>query len=433
MDGPRSPSSTPLSFVSRLGAVGRTLRTIVGTSIGTVPSDRSSDRSDQSDSRRTRTTRTRAEHEAEPNDRSAGDVSTARRRRLRVLVVGPVQATGGIARYIAELRERLPETVTVTVYDTAVPQGSGTIRFIRGLVRSLADAVRFPFRRRPDLVHVHTAEYYSFLRKSAYVLLTKYVWRRPVVLHVHGPTFDRYVERASPPLRALQRLVFDASDAIVVLSPYWKRALEPYLPAEKVLVLPNAVDVDEYDPAFPETPHVVFVSNHYPRKGLVEFVEAIDRLKGNESDEGVPAFRVSIAGSGPLSEHAERLADRYEGVEYLGYVSEAEKRRLLCAASIYVLPAYAEGLPIGVLEGMAGGNAVVATAVGGVPDLIDEDGGVLVDPGDERALADAIRSLLGAPDRTRAMGERNAARVQEYTWPRVISRLTDLYAALARR
>lgn len=418
MDSSRSSISVPFSLVSRLSVAVRTFfRAVDGAR---------SDRSTSTGRREPRPNgRDRAEWKTGANDPSTVDPP------FRVLVVGPVQATGGIARYIAELREHLPETVAVTVYDTAVPQGSGRIRFLGGVARSLADALRFPVRRRPDLVHVHTAGYYSFLRKSAYVLLAAYCWRRPVVLHVHGPTFDRYVAQASPVLRALQGVVFDASDAIVVLSPYWKRALEPYLPAEKVLVLPNAVDADAYDPAFSETPHVVFVSNHYPRKGIKEFAGAIARLE--EDDDLDIDFRVSIAGSGPLSEHAERLADRYANVEYLGYVSEAEKRRLLCEASIYVLPAYAEGLPIGVLEGMAGGNAVVATAVGGVPDLIDEDGGVLVEPGNERALADGIQSVLAAPDRARAMGERNAIRVKEYTWPRVIDRLTDLYVALDRR
>lgn len=362
-------------------------------------------------------------------ERTPGRDRETERDSLRVLLVGPVQATGGIARYIDELRGRLPENVSVAVHDTAAPPGSGPLRFARGLVGALADAVRFPLRERPDVVHVHTAEQFSFLRKSAYVLLTRYLWGRPAILHVHGPTFDRFVAEASAPLRALQRRVFAASAAIVVLSPYWKRVLGPYLPAGKVVVLQNAIDTAEYEPRFDresERAHVVFVSNHVPRKGIREFTEAVERLMGADAD-----CRVTVAGSGPLDDHARRLGECYADVEYVGYVSEERKRELLCDASIYVLPAYAEGLPIGVLEGMAGGNAIVATDVGGVPDLVDEQGGRLVPPRDPEALADALALLVEAPETVREMGQRNTERVEAYTWERVIPRLVDLYEDVA--
>lgn len=360
-------------------------------------------------------------------DHATHAIGETERTDLRVLLVGPVQATGGIARYIEELRARLPDRIAVDVHDTAAPAGSGRIRFVRGFVGALADALRFPFRDRPDVVHVHTAENFSFLRKSAYVLLTRYVWHKPAILHVHGPTFDRFVTEASLPLRTLQRVVFEASAAIVVLSPYWERVLSPHLPTGKVVVLRNAIDTHEYEPRFDaERAHVVFVSNHVPRKGIREFTEAIDRLLAAGAD-----FEVSIAGSGPLDHCAEDLAERYREVEYHGYVSEERKRELLSDASIYVLPAYAEGLPIGVLEGMAAGNAIVATAVGGVPDVVDDEGGRLVPPRDVAALADAIRSLVETPGEASEMGEHNAERVEAYTWPQVLPRLTDLYERVA--
>lgn len=350
---------------------------------------------------------------------------------LRVLLVGPVQATGGIARYIDELRTRLPEDITVAVYDTAAPPGSGPIRFARGVLDALYDVLRFPLRERPDVVHVHTAEQFSFLRKSAYVLLTRHVWQRPVVLHIHGPTFDRFLADASIPLKTLQRTVFDACAAIVVLSPHWERVLSPYLPTGKVTVLRNAIDTDEYEPRFGDPDengraHVVFVANHVPRKGIREFTTAIDDLVRTGAD-----CRVTVAGSGPLDHYAKDLAERYRQVSYLGYVSEERKREVLCEGSIYVLPAYAEGLPIGVLEGMAGGNAIVATSVGGVPDLVDEEGGRLVPPQDPEALAEAIGSLVEAPETVIGMGRHNADRVEEYTWRRVIPRLVELYESVA--
>ncbi|WP_135822874.1 glycosyltransferase family 4 protein [Halostella litorea] len=350
---------------------------------------------------------------------------------IDLLVVGPEsRATGGVARYVTEQRERLPDWVAPRVYDVGTPEGEGWRWFLAALLVSLRDAALFPARSRPDAVHVHSSHGFAFYRASFYVLFAAVVWRRPVVLHVHGSSFDDFVVDASLPVRLLQSAVFGACDRIVVLSEYWRDVLAFRASPEKLVVIPNAVDADEYRPAFDgDRPHVAFVSNHVERKGISELTDAVDALKRN----GAPPFRVSIAGDGPLSDRAEALAERHDGVDYRGYVSEAEKRALLDSASIYVLPTHGEGLPIALLEGMAGGNAVVTTGVGSIPEVVDEENGVLVDPGDSDDLAAALADLLADPDAVAAMGRTNREAVSErYSWRAAVDRLTDTYRAVAR-
>lgn len=360
---------------------------------------------------------------------------------LDVLVVGPEgRSTGGVARYVNEQRERLVEgassradgtvasdatrDVAPRVYDNATPDGEGPRWFLVAVLVSLRDALLFPFRSRPDVVHVHSSHGFAFYRASFYVLFAAFVWRRPVVLHIHGSSFDEFVVDASLPVRALQSLVFGACERIIVLSEYWRDVLSLRADPEKLVTVPNAVDAAEYDPEFGDEPHVVFVSNHVERKGINELADAVDRLKGN----GAPPFRVSIAGDGPLSHRAEELAERHEDVEYLGYVSESEKRDLLDSASIYVLPTHGEGLPIALLEGMAGGNAVVTTGVGSIPEVVGEENGRLVAPGDSDALADALHEMVADPEAVSTMAETNRETVREqYSWPSTIDRLTDTY------
>jgi glycosyltransferase involved in cell wall biosynthesis len=140
---------------------------------------------------------------------------------------------------------------------------------------------------------------------------------------------------------------------------------------------------------------------------------------------------VTIAGAGPLSETVESLAARHEAVTYRGYVSEAEKRRLLDESTVFVLPTYAEGLPIAMLEGMAGGNAIVSTRVGSIPDVLSDDNGVLVDPGDTEALRAALASLLGDRARTERMARTNRRLIEEqYSWESVGEGLVSLYSHL---
>ncbi|WP_338727598.1 glycosyltransferase family 4 protein [Haladaptatus sp. DJG-WS-42] len=351
---------------------------------------------------------------------------------IAVLVVGPAnRETGGIARYIAAQHEHLPPSVRMETYDVAPSaDGKGRWWLARELLHAGKRALRFPFQSRPDIVHVHTSHERSFYLSSWFVFVSRYLWRRPTVLHVHGSAFDTFVQSESWLVRVLQRRVFAAATAIIVLSVYWKHILEPVSGRTQLFVLPNAIDPDEYDPHFDVTPpHVVFISNHVERKGIREFVTAVEQL----TDAGL-AFRVTIAGKGPLSHLAEGLAARYQSVSYVGYVSEAEKRALLDSASIYVLPTHAEGLPIGILEAMAGGNAILSTPVGSIPELIRAENGRLVTPGAADALTAALSALLADPKLVRNMAQRNRTLVEEgYTWQEVAVQLTALYARLLGR
>jgi glycosyltransferase involved in cell wall biosynthesis len=347
----------------------------------------------------------------------------------RLLIVGTLGG-GGIHRYIEEQQCRLAPHLDVSVYDMySKPVGEGVVWFLRSLLLALVAATRFPFRTRPDVVHVHTSHRYSFVRASFYVLFAAHVWRRPVVLHVHGSGFDEFLEDGGVALRFLQARVFEASDAVVVLSPYWRKVLAEHVSSSKLHVLPNAVDPDEYDPTFEvDPPHVVFLSNLIERKGVPAFVEAVDAL----AERPLPGFEVSIAGAGPLSDAVEALAARHDWVTYHGYVSEAEKRSLLDEGSIYVLPTHAEGLPIAMLEAMAGGNAIVSTAVGAIPAVIDEGNGTLVEPRDPDGLADGLAELVRTSETIERMGRRNRRLVVErYAWDDVVDRLLSLYDGLA--
>ncbi len=353
-----------------------------------------------------------------------GDSNRGSKRRKAVLIVGTLGG-GGIHRYIEDQRDQLDDRFDVSVYDMrSNPKGQGAVWFLRWLVLALVAVLRFPFRSRPDVVHVHTSHWFSFYRAAPYVLFAAYVWRLPVVLHIHGSSFDEFVATESLSVSWLQRLVFAASSEVVVLSAYWRDVLGDVVDTEKIRVVPNAVDPEIYDPSFaPHVPHVVFISNMIERKGVLEFVEAIERLDERNRD-----VRVSIAGKGRLAEHVERLAETHEHVEYLGYISEERKRALLNEGSIFVLPTYAEGLPIAMLEAMAGGNAIVSTTVGSIPEVIDEEHGVLVEPGDVDGLVEAIDSLVTAPERTANMARANRDAICEtYSWSAATDALATLY------
>ncbi|PSP90518.1 glycosyltransferase family 1 protein [Halobacteriales archaeon QS_4_69_34] len=345
-----------------------------------------------------------------------------------LLIVG-TQGPGGIGQYITEQRRHLDGEIDFSIQQIGDFSTAGVLAFLRSVLLILGNALAFTRRSPPDVLHVHSSYRFSFYRAGFYVLFATHVWNRPVVLHIHGSSFDEFVRTAPLPVRWYQSIVFDAAAEILVLSAGWKDVVALRADREKITTLPNAVDADDYGSAFEGgVPHVAFVSTLSERKGVPELLAAAEELL----DSGME-FRLSIAGKGTFSPRVEAFAAAHGDVEYLGFVSEAEKQELLGAASIFVLPSHAEGLPIALLEAMAAGNAVVSTTAGAIPEVVDE-GGLLVAPGDATELAAALAELIDDPERAAAMGRHNRRLAGErYAWSTATAALLDTYEHHAER
>lgn len=343
---------------------------------------------------------------------------------IDILVVGSNRNTGGIQRYIDQQSEHLSDNASVRIYDTEVPSGSGLLWLLSAVLTTFWHAFRFPIRLKPDVVHVHAAHWFSFYRASFYVIFAAKVWQVPVILHIHGSSFDDFLRSESIFAGLVQRVTFGTCSEVVALSEYWRREIAKNSTAERITVVPNAVDPSRYDPSpGSEPPSVVFISHLIERKGVDQFLEALTAVHTEVED-----FDVHIAGDGPLRERVEAFAGEYDNVSYHGYVSEEKKRELLTSSSIYVLPTLAEGLPIAILEAMAAANAIVSTRVGGIPDLVEETNGRLVSPSDIDSLCDELICLLLSSEEARTMGEQNRILIESsYNWDEVTETLLNIY------
>jgi glycosyltransferase involved in cell wall biosynthesis len=174
---------------------------------------------------------------------------------------------------------------------------------------------------------------------------------------------------------------------------------------------------------------LLFLGRFRRRKGIFDLLRALAVVRAR-----FPTVRLYCGGDGDAEAVAAcaRELGVEECVDMLGWTTGAAKERILSQSTLYVLPSYAEGLPMGVLEAMAAGLPVVATSIGGIPDAVEEGvEGFLVAPGDIDALADRIMRLLGSVDLRSAIAAAAGIKVREqFSSDKVLSQVEDLYRHL---
>ncbi|MEC9341652.1 MAG: glycosyltransferase family 4 protein [Pseudomonadota bacterium] len=298
---------------------------------------------------------------------------------------------------------------------------------LRTGVACLTRLVRLLWRGQVALVHIHVAQRTSCWRKGIFQAVAK-VGRVPVVLHLHGSEFRQfYGDECGPFRRWLVRRMFQSADQVILLSSQWREWMECNIPRARVVVVPNPavcfVDQRRAEPL------VVFLGRLGRRKGVYDLIDAFAALGDVAAD-----WRLILAGDGEVDAVRRRVGEMgLDGrVSVPGWVGPEARSQLLSRAGIYVLPSYDEGLPMGLLEAMAAGIAVVSTPIGGIPDAVrDGAEGVLVTPGDVPALSDALARLMSDEKLRHRLGEAAARRVEaDFSLEASAVCLTDLYRHL---
>lgn len=242
---------------------------------------------------------------------------------------------------------------------------------------------------------------------------------------VNAPTFrtvHHIDDFAEPRLFEFEEQAVGHAEHRFVVSDYWRRALKRDYGLDSV-VTRNGIDLSEFS-CVPErragAPTILFVGGFEPRKGLEFLVLSLPEIRRTHPDARLCV--VAKAGFRGVDnvEWFEQLADRarvLDAVEFHESVSQDELMQLYSDADVVALPSRNEGWGLSLMEAMACERPVVATRVGGIPELVrDGEDGILVEPGDLRGLGDAIIGLLGDPDLRGRMGSSGRKRVEDYTW-----------------
>jgi glycosyltransferase involved in cell wall biosynthesis len=336
--------------------------------------------------------------------RDADTDGLSTRRTVLIVAPGGLEHGGGIGRqmgYFLSAHQTTDQILNYQVVDSRGPWflGASPLHVI-GAAIYLGNAMITLARARfssPCLAHVNITGRGSTIRKVIILTMARALGLR-YVLHLHDYDYAEYYRRQGAFLKKLILTMFGHAETVIVLGRRDLDVLSQTLQVnrDRMIVLHNAVpdpgpDLDRQP--VPGNPcRLLFLGRLSDRKGVPDLLRALASPSMKQQH-----WIATLAGDGPIDEFR-RLAENLgivERLSFTGWLDQGDVSALCAAADVLVLPSYAEGLAMSVLEGLSHGLAVITTPVGAHSEVIESEvSGILVPPGDVAALADALRRVI---------------------------------------
>jgi glycosyltransferase involved in cell wall biosynthesis len=310
-------------------------------------------------------------------------------------------------------------------------------------------------RSRPQIVYYPvTATKVGWLGRDVWAIALSRISGARVVIHLRAGHFRLNYNDFTRLQKAIVRGACGLVSVALVQAECLRNQFEGLIPADRIKILPNALNTHDFQPRAPESadpPLVLFLGFLTFAKGYCDLLRAIPRVAQHIPDVEFAfcgesftternVFHNQVSGERLKSEDPkgvfrEVIEGRFEGnVRYPGVVSGNKKRALLNSCSVFCLPSYSEGFSRSILEAMSMGKPVICTPVGALAEVV-EDGvnGFIISPGDVDALAQSILRLLRDFQTAEEMGRRNREYARGRFDTEVIAQQLEAYLQQALR
>ncbi|WP_153730570.1 glycosyltransferase [Sporosarcina obsidiansis] len=313
--------------------------------------------------------------------------------------------------------------------------GKGPIEKIAKYLSWGTQSLAYLIRRKKSIRITHA--HYAF-PTGIISFLGKKLFNIPYIVTVHGGDLDKMAKKSKRIAGFTKRILEEAAYIITVGEKLKSDVIQDYgISPQKVEVMSMGVDTSVFKPMGQEEVRLllnvplneqvlIYVGNVIEAKGLLELVDAYYRLKKSYDD-----LLLYIVGSQKDQRFVDVLKEKItnegdEGISFREPVSQTELAKWMSAADVLVLPSYHEGFGLVALEALSSGAKVVATNVGGLPYLLKDGAGVLVEPRDVESLANGLENAL-ANEVTRTQQEAIQQVVQQHSYELIVKRLDDIY------
>jgi glycosyltransferase involved in cell wall biosynthesis len=351
----------------------------------------------------------------------------------KVLSVGPhyVNHRGGIGGVLENYSKYFSKFNFIPTYPPSKTKYKiSSFPFFVGAIYKI---FRFLLKNKEiEIVHIHGAARGSLIRKVVILFITKFLFRKKVIFHSHGGALEAFYYKSPKVLKYIISFLFNNVDLIICLSSQWKLFFETNFSNNNVIVLGNMVERRKGELVRCPNDKLVllFLGIICTPKGIYDLIDVI--IENKNEFEG--KLILKIGGKGEV-DNLKALLEK-NGLEkiifFKGWVTGKEKEELLFESDVYVLPSYTEALPLSILEAMEYSKPIVATNVGGIPEIVkDGENGFLIEPGDKKSMLKGILSFMSNPQRIREMGDKSRKMVEPYYAENIMEKLKKIYQGLS--
>jgi glycosyltransferase involved in cell wall biosynthesis len=376
--------------------------------------------------------------------------SSAERRRVLYIITKSVW--GGAAKYVFDLATNLADEFEVTVAaggknklyqeikKANIPYFN--IDNFQRTINPLKDVFAFfevlglLFQIKPDVIHVNSSKaggvaglagwiYNLFSNKKANLIFTAHGW----AINEDRPKWQIEIIKLSSKLTSI------FYDKIICVSEYDKKtAIKFKLASEnKLTVIHNGINIDNIKFLDKEEAQKKLINKTSPliigtiaewtkNKGLIYLLKAVKELKNEK-------FDLILIGSGenPDKEKMDKLTRKYKNIHLIKYIPDAVK--YLKAFDIFVLPSLKEGLPYTIIEAMATKVPIIASNIGGIPEMIiDKETGFLINPKNPELIKEKIEYILSNPEKIKRITEKAKQKAeQEFSLKQMVEKTKEIY------
>lgn len=288
------------------------------------------------------------------------------------------------------------------------------------------------------IVQIHGSYGASVYRKAIIAFTAKSVFNKKIIYHIHSSEYIQKFKAGGWLYKQLCLFLLTKSDAVACLTPKWKELFIEEFGLKNVVVMRNMISLPDFQlvnkterkPGYKL--NLVFLGLIDEKKGVFDLVTMANEYQQQLNGKVV----INVGGIGKSTALKSSISNyRVEHiVSYRGWIGEQEKMALLKVADVFILPSYNEGLPVSILEAMSYGLPIIASRVGGIPEIIkDQVNGFLVEKGDRKGFLEAIQKYSTNSQLLLEHSKQSTELVKQFSPQTVLPQIEAIYSGLLNR
>ena len=373
---------------------------------------------------------------------------------MKILLIGPLSKigtqskVGGLSKYVSDILNAnfeykiyhfniarpLKKIINNNQFGYKSLLNGGFLRMLNGVIITLWHIFIYPFvliKYNPNIVHIAATSNLVFWEDSYYLIVSK-IFNKKIFIHYLG-SLDIFYNSSSKFRKGLIRFFLKKCDKIGVLSLKVKKIISSFVDPNNIIMLPSSIDYSLFtnnnkvlDLPNDNYTKILFLGGFDAyKKGILDIIKAIPEIleKNNK-------ILFILTSSKKLNIDIHNVS---ENILLLDWIPLKDKIPLYNSCDIFLLPSYDEGLPYSMIEAMAAGLPIVASNVGGIPEVIkDNENGFLINPGDIKEMVSRLNYLIENEDVRLKMKINNKNLIKsDYSLENNIKKIKGIYKKLS--